>query len=442
MRIIRGSLLTFTADPFLRSEAECLRYEADGVVVVEDGKILAAGDAGPTLAALPAEARDRAEAVRHSDALIVPGFIDGHLHYGQTEIIGAYGLQLLDWLSTYTFPAERAFADPAHAADVAGAFLDELLHNGTTTCCAFCTVFPQSVDALFAEAGRRGVRLLAGKVCMDRNAPEWLRDTPQQAYDDSKALIAKHHGKGRAEYVITPRFAPTSSSEQLEALGALAEEFPDLAVQSHISENRDEVAWVRELFPECRDYADVYDAFGLLRPRAVYGHGVHLNEREIALFHERGAAVVHCPTSNLFLGSGCFNVEAAKAPARPLRLGLGTDVGGGTSFSMLQTMNEAYKVARLNGVSLSAARAFYLATRGSAESLGLAHTIGSIEPGLEADLAVLDLRATPLLERRLRRAESPQDILFALMILGDDRAVRAVYSGGELVHERRVVGSK
>ncbi len=436
MKIIRGSMLTFTADPFLNSEEECLRHEQDAAIVVENGKITMAGNADKVLAELPPQSVDQAETTRYTDSLILPGFIDAHVHYAQTQIIGAYGLQLLDWLNKYTFVAEQQFADSPHAEKIASFFIDEMLKNGTTSCCAFCTVFPQSVDAFFNEACKRGLRMAAGKVCMDRNAPHALLDTPQKAYDDSKRLIEKWHGKDRLEFVLTPRFAPTSSPEQLAVLGALAGEFPDMAIQSHISENINEVAWVKELFPTHNGYADVYDKFGLLRKRAAYGHGVHLTEDELAVFSERGASVVHCPTSNMFIGSGCFDVLRAKKPARPVQVGLGTDIGAGTGFSMLQTLNEAYKTAQLNGVSLSPWQAFYLATRGSAECLGLENSIGSLEQGMEADMVVLDLKSTPLLALRMQYADSLQEALFLQMILGDDRAVRATWSGGELVYSK------
>jgi guanine deaminase len=366
----------------------------------------------------------------YTGCLIAPGFIDTHVHYVQTGIVASYGTQLLDWLDRYAFPAEMAFEDPAHAAAMARIFCDELLRNGTTTALVFCAVYPQSVDALFAEAERRGMRIAAGKVLMDRNAPEKLRDTAQQGYDDSKALIARWHGRGRCIYAITPRFAGTSTPEQLEAAGALWREHPDVMVQTHIAENRREIEWTAELFPERKNYLDIYDHYGLIGRRAVLAHGVHLSEDELCRCHQSGAALSHCPTSNMFLGSGLFRIAAAKDARRPVQVGLGTDIGGGTSFSLLATMGAAYEIAQLNGRALSAVEAFYLATLGGARAMGLEDRIGSIAPGKEADLVVLDPQATPLLALRSTRAESIEDLLFALMTLGDDRAVRATSVAG------------
>ena len=296
------------------------------------------------------------------------GFIDSHVHYPQTEIIGAYGAQLLDWLNKYTFVAEQRFADKRHARAAAQVFLKESLRNGITTSAVYCTVHPQSVDAFFEESGKLGLRMIAGKVLMDRNAPAALCDTAQRGYDESKALISKWHGRERAMYAITPRFAPSSTPEQLTAAGALKREHPDCFVQSHVSENKAEVEWAKQLFPGRRDYLDVYDHYGLLGRRAIYGHGIHLSEAELARLHETGAAIAHCPTSNFFLGSGCFDLGRAMRKERPVRVGLATDVGGGTSLSFLQTLNEAYKAAQMSGYSLSAGHAFYLATRGTAQA--------------------------------------------------------------------------
>jgi len=427
---IRGALLTFKDDPFVRDLQDCMVYLDDAVVVMEDGKIAAVGAADEILPTLPAEL----PVTRYPDSVILPGFIDSHVHYPQTEMIAAYGEQLIDWLNNYTFITEQGFADKAHAAEVASVFLKEQHRNGVTSATVFGTVFPQSVDALFEEAARYDMRIMAGKVCMDRNAPAALLDTPQRAYDESKALIERWHGKGRAEYVITPRFAPTSSPEQLEMVGALAAEFPTTLIQSHLSENRGEVEWVKSLFPECRDYTDVYHRYGLLRERAIYGHGIHLSEAELDVLSGTGTAIAHCPTSNFFLGSGYFNVKAARDARRPVKVGLATDLGAGTSFSMLQTMNEAYKAAQLNGFALSAGHAFYLASRGTAEALGLQDRIGSIEVGKEADLAVLNLKSTPIIEYRMKYARDIHEALFVQMTLGDDRAIAATYIAGKQVY--------
>lgn len=429
---LRGSLVYFRDDPFVADPATAFVHESDGLVVCRGATIEAVGDAADLLPTLPAGTRVQ----DFSGCLISAGFIDTHVHYVQTGIIGAFGQQLLQWLESHTFVAEQKFADPAYARAVASLFCDQLLANGTTTAMVFCAVYPQSVDALFAEAQARDMRIVAGKVLMDRNAPERLLDTAQDAYDQSKALIGRWHGKGRSLYAITPRFAPTSTPEQLELAGALWKEQPGTFMHSHVSENRDEVAWVRALFPERQGYLDVYHHYGLLGPRSVMAHGVHLTEAELCTCHETGAAIAHCPTSNLFLGSGLFDLGAAKDPRRPVQVGMGTDIGAGTSFSMLATLNEAYKVAKLRDYPLDPVKALYLATRGGARSLGLEDRIGTIQPGMEADLVVLDPRATPLLEFRTGQAESVEETLFVLMTLGDDRAVKATYVAGELKHRR------
>jgi guanine deaminase len=425
---VRGGLVYFTDDPFLSDPKRAFVYERDGIVLVRNGVIEAAGPAEKISPLIPAGA----SVDHYPGCLISAGFIDTHIHYVQTGMIGAPGGgQLLDWLERYTFPAEQEFQDKAHAANVAKVFCDELIRNGTTTALVFCATFPQSVDALFEEAARRNLRLIAGKVLMDRNAPQALLDTPQQAYDHSKALIAKWHGKGRALYAITPRFAITSTPEQLEIAGALWKENPGVYAHTHISENRREIKDVEELFPGRAGYFDVYEHYGLCGEHAVFAHGVHLTEREFCRCHETGTSLSHCPTSNLFLGSGIFSVAKAKDPARPVHIGLGTDIGAGTSFSLLATLNEAYKVSQADNAPLDAIEAFYLATLGGARALRLDGKIGSIKPGLEADLVVLDPAATPLLKFRNARAQSIDETLFALMTLGDDRAVRAVYVAGE-----------
>ncbi len=428
---LRGTVITCRDDPFLTDPAKAFAVETDGIVICRDGMIEAVGPASTLAASIPAET-----ITHYPGCLIAPGFIDTHVHYVQTGMVASYGTQLLDWLDRYAFPAEMAFADPAHAAAMAKVFCDELLRNGTTTALVFCAVYPQSVDALFAEAEARGMRIAAGKVLMDRNAPEKLRDTAQQGYDDSKALIASWHGQGRLLYAITPRFAGTSTPEQLEAAGSLWREHPDTFVHTHISENRAEIDWTAGLFPERKNYLDVYDHHGLIGRRAVLAHGVHLGEDELCRCHESGTALAHCPTSNLFLGSGLFRIGAAKDKRRPIEVGLGTDIGGGTSFSLLATMGAAYAIAQLGGRSLTPIEAFYLATLGGARTLALDDCIGSIRPGREADLVVLDPNATPLLELRNSKSESVGDVLFALMMLGDDRAVRATYVAGSPAHVR------
>ena len=432
---IRGATLTFVADPFEAGVADAMRYESDAVVVMQDGRITAHGPATDLLPGLP----PGTPVVSYADSLILPGFIDAHVHYAQTSIIGSWGEHLLEWLERYAFPAELAFRDQAHARTVARTYLGENLRNGITTAAVYGTVFPSSVDVLFEEAERLGLRMIAGKVLMDRNAPAELLDTAQRGYDESKALIQRWHGRGRHLYAITPRFAATSSPEQLELAGALRREHPGCFVQTHISEQMGEIEWVKQLFPGRAGYADVYDHFGLLGPRVILGHGVHLTEEELALLHRTGTAIAHCPTSNLFLGSGMFDLRRARLAPRRVHVAIGTDIGAGTTFSILQTLGETYKVAHVQGYALGPAHAFYLATLGTARALGLEGTIGSITAGSEADLVVLDRHATPLLQYRMAHAKDELEALFLLMTLGDDRAVRATYVAGELAHSREPV---
>lgn len=428
---IRGPALTFTADPFLVGPAQALHYESDAIVVIRNGRI---DDFGPASAR---QAPPDVPLTRYpATSLILPGFIDTHVHYPQLPMIAAHGEQLIDWLQKHAYPVEERFRDEAYARAVAREFLQQCLRAGTTTAMVYCTVFQQSVDAFFEEAARLNLRMIAGKVLMDRDAPAGLLDTPARAYDESKALIWRWHDRGRLLYAVTPRFAVTSSPAQLEMAGALWQEHPGTYLQTHLSETRDEVAWVRRLYPERRDYLDVYDHYGHVGPRAVFGHGVHLDEREFDVLHERGAAIAHCPTSNLFLGSGLFHWGLAKRRGRPVRLGLGTDVGAGTSVSLVQTLNETYKVAQLRGFSLSAAHAFYLATLGGAAALYLDSVVGAIAPGREADLVVLDLLSTPLIELRMRRCEDILEALFVQMILADERATLATYVAGRLAYRR------
>jgi guanine deaminase len=429
-KAIRGQVVSYQADPFVLPIEDCLVHEEDGLVVMDDGHITAVGPASELLATLSTDT----EITHYRDSLILPGFIDCHVHYPQIEIIGGYGTQLIEWLEKYTFVAEQKFTDKDHATRAARLFLEELLRAGTTTASVFCTVDPKSVDAFFEQSERFNMRNLAGKVLMDRNAPPELLDTPQKGYDDSKALIERWHGRGRNLYSVTPRFAPTSSEEQLEMTGALWQEHDGTFLQSHISENKGELQWVRDLFPDQKSYVDVYAHYGLLGERAIYGHGVHFKEEDFKAFHETGTALAHCPTSNMFLGSGLFDLARAMTGTNPVRTGLATDLGGGTNFSQLVSMNQAYKIAQLNGFPLNAHRAFYLATRGAAQALYLEETIGSLEVGQEADITVLNLHATPLLTYRMEFASSLEEQLFILLILGDDRVVRSTYVAGEPVY--------
>ncbi|WP_423186356.1 guanine deaminase [Alishewanella sp. d11] len=429
---IRGSTLTFNDNPFAKPIKSCFKYEEDTIIVLQNGLISKIGPAADMLKTLPSDI-----SIQHyRNALILPGFIDCHVHYPQTEIIGAYGKQLIDWLNKYTFVAEQNFRDKSHATKAAKVFLRECLRVGTTTAATFCTVHPDSVDAFFEISEQLNMRNIAGKVLMDRNAPAMLMDTPQSGYDQTKALIARWHGKGRQLYCVSPRFAPTSSPAQMEMTGAVWQEHPGTFLQSHVSENKAEIEWVKQLYPERKGYLDVYHYYGQLGPRAILGHGVHLTEDEFQVLHDTGTAIAHCPTSNLFLGSGLFDLKQAMDPKRPVRVGLATDLGAGTSFSQLATMNEAYKVAQLNGYSLSPLHAFYSATRGAANALYLDDKIGSLEVGKEADIIVLDLNATPIIKYRMQYAKSLEDILFVLMTLGDDRTVKATYVAGERVYSR------
>lgn len=419
--LLLGQVLSFTADPFTMGEAAA-HHESHGAVLVDQGRILATGPADQLRAAHP-----QAHIHDYGQSLITAGFIDAHVHYPQTAIIASWGKRLIDWLNSYTFPEEMRFADPAYAAMIANRYLDLVTAHGTTTVCTYATIHPASVDAIFTAAQTRGMRLYAGKTCMDRNAPEGLRDTAQSAYDDSKALLEKWHGVDRLNYVITPRFSPTSTPEQLASLGALWREYPDCLMQTHLSEQTDEIAWVRDLFPQSRDYLDTYEAQGLLREGAVYGHAIHLTDREKSRLIEAGASLVHCPTSNTFIGSGLFDMTLA----RHLRVGLATDTGGGSSFSMLHTMAAAYEVAQLRGQALHPSQLIWLATIGSARALRAEDRIGNIAPGMEADLTILDLASTPAIAQATTRAETIWQTLFPTIMMGDDRAIRAVWIGGK-----------
>lgn len=421
---VRGDLIHFTADPADAGDA-ALAHLPDGIMLIVDGHVSECGPAAAMLAKLPADAR----ITDYRGKLILPGFVDTHIHYAQTDIIASYGEQLLTWLEKYTFPTEARFADREHAGEVADFFCDELLRNGTTTALTFATVHPASVDALFEAARQRRMRMIAGKVLMDRNCPDYLADTADTGYAESKALIERWHGCDRLQYAITPRFAPTSTRAQMALAGRLFAEHPGVYLQSHVAENRGEVAWVAELYPEARSYLDVYDRYGQLGERSVYAHCIWLDETDCQRMAHTGSAMSFCPTSNLFLGSGLFDLD--RAHDLGVRVGIGTDVGGGTSFSMLQTLNEAYKVLQLNGQQLSAARAFYLATLGGARSLYLDDRIGNFAPGKEADFVVIDPSATPLIARRMAAATSLSERLFVLMMLGDDRCVAATHILGE-----------
>lgn len=421
-RLIRGRLLSFTDAPG-DGDRPAYRYVEDGALLVRDGRIAAVGTSAEVAPLAPG-----AEVADHRPHLILPGFIDPHIHFPQVQVIGSWGAQLLDWLNAYVFVEEAKFADPAVAGAMAPRFFDELLRHGTTTAAAFCSVHPASVEAFFAEALRRNMRMIGGKVMMDRHAPEGLRDTAQGGYDETKALIAAWQGRGRLHYAISPRFAITSSEAQMEAAGALIAEHPELHVQTHLSENRAECDFARSLFPFARDYTAIYERYGFLGPRSLFGHCVHLSDREIGALAEAGSIAVFNPTSNLFLGSGLFDL--ARLQRACLRVAVATDVGAGTSYSMLRTMDEAYKILQLQGQRLAPLMSFYMMTLGNARALGLDAHIGSLSPGADADLVVLDSRATPAMALRAETARDLAEELFILQTMGDDRAVRETYVAG------------
>lgn len=424
--LLTGRSLSFDGDPTVNPES--VRYTEKGAVLLADGHIVWTGQAGDEPADLSAGA------ARHDygDNLILPGFVDGHVHYPQIGVIASFGAQLLDWLEKYTFPEEARFSDPDYADRTAKLFLDLLLANGTTTAAVYCTVHPESADAFFAESSARNLRMIAGKILMDRNAPDSVRDTAQSGYDETKFLIEKWHGQGRNLYAVTPRFAPTSTPAQLEACGTLMSEFPDIYLQSHVSENTEEVKWVAELFSDARSYLDVYGRFGMLGARALYGHAIHMDDADLAQAAGTDTKFVHCPTSNLFIGSGLFRMQETRAAGVDVMLGC--DVGGGTSLSPFATMKAAYEIAQFSGYSLTPEEAFWLSTSGGAETLSLGDRIGKLQPGYEADLVVLDVNSTPIIRQRMDRADSLRDMLFTQMILADDRAVRATYAAGGLVY--------
>jgi len=423
MRVaLRSSLFDFSADP--AHTANALRFIEDGLVVIEEGVITACGDYATLRADIPSSTKLR----DYSGCLITPGFIDTHIHLPQVDIIASPAAGLLEWLERHTFPAEMRFSDPAVAAEAARFFLDELARHGTTSALVFGTVHPGSVEALFEEGLRRNVRMAAGKCLMDRHCPAALRDTAEEGVQQSADLATRWHGRGRLAYAITPRFAATSTPRQLELAGELARSRPELYVQSHVAENVDEVRWVKELYPDARSYLDVYDRAGLLRERAMYAHCIWLDADDRRRMQASGASAAVCPTSNLFLGSGLFDFRAALDAGMPITLA--TDVGGGQSFSMLETMQSAHEVARLKGEPLTAPQLWYWASRGGAVALGWQDVVGRLEPGFDADLVVLDPRATPLLARRTARAQSFEEVLFALIVLGDDRVVRETFIAG------------
>ena len=422
--LLRGRLLSFKRAPLSLTDSESYLYESDGALLIEDGRIIAAGDYASVKEKAPEE-------IDHRPHLILPGLIDMHLHFPQMQVIASYAGSLLEWLNTYTFHEECRFVESAHAARIASHFYDELIRHGTTTAAAYCTVHKSSADAFFAEALRRGMCMVGGKVMMDRNAPQGLLDTPEMGYDETRAVIAEWHGKGRNHVAITPRFAITSTPAQMKAAQALAEEFPDLFIQTHLSENHEEIRYTCELYPQARDYTDIYAHYGLLGPKTLLGHAIHLSDREADALSEAGSVAVHCPTSNLFLGSGLFPMKALMRREKPVRVAVATDIGGGSSYSMLKTMDEAYKIQQLLGERLNPLESFYLMTRGNAEALGMADDIGTLDAGSAADLVVLDAASTPATRLRMETITTLPEELFLLQTMGDDRAVVETYVAGK-----------
>jgi len=425
--LLLGQTLSFDSDPFQGPPEDAATWRRRGAVLVTNGKIGDLGEADDLRARHP-----RAQVVDYGDGLITAGFIDAHAHYPQTAIIASWGKRLIEWLNTYTFPEEMKFGDIDYARETAKRYFDLTLSNGTTTVATFCTIHPESVEAFFTEALARDLRVVAGKTVMDRNAPDGLRDTARSGYDDSKRLLGTWHGRGRISYAITPRFSPTSTPEQLAAMGALWAENPDCLMQTHLSEQVDEVAWVADLFPDARDYLDSYEQFGLLGPGALYGHAIHLSEREKSRIKEVDASLIHCPTSNMFIGSGLFDMAGLKAAGQ--RIGLATDTGGGSSFSMLRTMAAAYEVAQLRGTALHPAQLYWLATLGSSKALRMNDKIGNLAIGSEADLVVLNLSSTPAISQRAAQAEGFWQALFPTIMMGDDRAISNVWVNGATVN--------
>ena len=418
---LKGRILTFNDSP------DNYDYWETGCVLIEGGFITSVGDASSV------DVPNDAHIIDHGEDLILPGFVDGHVHYPQMNVIASFGAKLIDWLNTFTFPEEAKFSDKSYASATAKFFLSEALRNGYTTSAVFCTIHPQSVEAFFTEAERLGLRMIAGKVLMDRHAPKSLLDTAQTSYDQSKELIDKWHNKNRALYAITPRFAPTSTPEQLEVSGALYRESEGVYVQSHVSENVDEISWVAELFPQATSYLDVYNGFDLLGPRTLYGHGVHFSDADIEMVKDTDTSIIHCPTSNLFLGSGLFDYQKFKGVGA--RVALGTDVGGGTSLSPFATMKAAYEIAQFRNYSLTPFEAFYLLTLGGAEALHLGDKIGRIAPGYEADLTVINLKSTEIISKRMKQSNELAEILFSQIIMADDRAIRTTYANGKQVYK-------
>ena len=426
--MLLGQVLTLKNSPFQYALSDVAHYERRGAIKIRNRKIIEVGSAETVF-----KSHFDGRIINYGDKLLIAGFVDAHVHYPQTAIIASWGKRLIDWLNSYTFPEEMHFADGKYAEQQAHAYVKLALSHGTTSFATYTTIHPESAHAIFEAASARNMAVVAGKTCMDRNAPAGLCDTAQTAYDDSKALIAKWHGTVRCQYAITPRFSPTSTPEQLLALGELWHEHPDCLMQTHLSEQSEEIDWVKNLYPKARDYLDTYENAGLLGEKALLGHAIHLNEREKERVREIGASLIHCPTSNSFIGSGLFDMAGLTASHQ--RIGLATDTGGGSSFSMLRTMAAAYEIGQLNAGPLHPAELLWLATMGSAKALHLSNEIGSLESGKYADVTVLDLFSTPAIAQRTERAEDIWGALFPTIMMGDDRAIHAVWVAGQCLKE-------
>ncbi|QCI97123.1 guanine deaminase [Agrobacterium larrymoorei] len=427
MLLLRGRLLSFNRAPLSIDDTASYLFIEDGGLLISEGKIAAIGD----YADIKAQAPEGTEEKDHRPHLIVPGLIDMHLHFPQMQVIGSYAANLLEWLNTYTFPEECRFVESAHAQRIATHFYDELIRHGTTTAVAYCSVHKTSADAFFAEAMKRNMLMVGGKVMMDRNAPQGLLDTPELGYDETRQVIADWHGKGRNHVAITPRFAITSTPKQMEAAQALAQEFPDLFIQTHLSENLDEIKYTCELYPEAIDYTDIYVRYGLMGKKTLLGHAIHLSDREADVLSETGAVAVHCPTSNLFIGSGLFPMKKLQRREKPVRIAVATDIGGGSSYSMLRTMDEAYKIQQLLGERLNPLESWYLMTRGNAEALSMVDRIGTLDAGTDADITVLNASSTPAMALKMEVVNSLTEELFLMLTMGDDRTVVETYISGK-----------
>lgn len=426
MLLLRGRLLSFKRAPLSIDDTASYFYIEDGGLLVSEGKIAAIGEYTDIRAQAPEDVTEK----DHRPHLIVPGLIDMHLHYPQMQVIGSYAANLLEWLNTYTFPEECRFVESAHAQRIATHFYDELIRHGTTTAVAYCSVHKTSADAFFDEALKRNMLMVGGKVMMDRNAPQGLLDTPELGYDETRQVIADWHGKGRNHVAITPRFAITSTPKQMEAAQALAQEFPDLFIQTHLSENLDEIKFTCELYPEAIDYTDIYVRYGLMGNKTLLGHAIHLSDREADVLSETGAVAVHCPTSNLFIGSGLFPMKKLQRREKPVRIAVATDIGGGSSYSMLRTMDEAYKIQQLLGERLNPLESWYLMTRGNAEALSMVDRIGTLDAGTDADITVLNASSTPAMALKMEVVTSLTEELFLMLTMGDDRTVVETYVSG------------